>query len=103
MYTYILTYFLADKEWLKKIPEALGFTFMSLMHTHTHIDPNKQLHKCIYTHIHIDILMYIHTCMYAGKEWLEKMPAAPGFEDMARCLRDTDSGICMQVWFVCLI
>jgi len=35
----------------------------------------------------------------AGKEWLEKMPAAPGFEDMALCLRDTDSGICMQGYF----
>lgn len=35
----------------------------------------------------------------AGRQWLDKFPADPGFEDMAACLRDTDSGICMQGYF----
>ena len=36
----------------------------------------------------------------AGMEWLAKMPASPDFSDMAACLRDTESGICMQVCHV---
>jgi secernin len=35
----------------------------------------------------------------AGKEWLAKFGSRPSFSDMAACLRDTDSDICMQGYF----
>ena len=79
MYIYIYKH-VSGKEWLEKMPEALGFTFMSLMHTHIHIDTNKQLRKCIYTHIHIDILMYIHTSMYQARSGWKKCQQHQGLK-----------------------